>query len=132
MQGAHIIGNTDFTLPESQERIKKALGDRLINCVISDMAPKATGIGCLDKENIITLCYTVLRFAILMSTQGASCLVKTWDCGEVSMLEKNMLKFYKTVKRIKPPASRSDSAELFLLARGLYGKESETVLETKT
>lgn len=107
------------------------LDGRPINCVISDMAPKATGVGCLDQENIMTLCYSVLRFAITMSAPGASCLVKVWDNGAVKKLEENMLKFYETVKRIKPPASRSDSAEMFILAKGLAGNQADSVKPTK-
>lgn len=124
-QGAVLLGNTDFTKPESQESIKKLLDGRQINCVLSDMAPNATGVRCLDQENITKLCYSVLRFAVLMSSPDASCLVKLWDNGDVQKLEKDMLRFYKTVKRVKPPASRSDSAEMFLLARGFAGRQAE-------
>lgn len=89
------------------------------------MAPKATGVRCMDQENITKLCYSVLRFSVLMSAPDASCLVKLWDNGELGKLEEDMLRFYKHVKRIKPPASRSDSAEIFLLARNFVGKRVE-------
>lgn len=89
--------------------------------MISDMAPNATGVKVLDKENILVLCYSVLRFGVLMSAEGASLLVKLWDSGDVSKLEKDVGRFYETVKRVKPLSSRSDSAELFILARGFKG-----------
>lgn len=89
------------------------------------MAPNATGIRVLDQENIITLCYTVLRFAILMSSPNASLLVKVWDNGEVAKLEEDMSKFYHSVRNIKPAASRKDSAEKFVLAKGFKGRKNE-------
>lgn len=115
------MGGADFTLPETHEKIRKLLDGRLINCVISDMAPNATGIRVLDKENIMKLCYSVLRFAIPLSAPNAHCLMKIWDNGDVQKLEETILKFYKKVKRIKPPASRSDSAEIFILAKEFGG-----------
>lgn len=91
------------------------------------MAPNASGIRCLDQENITQLCYSVLRFALIMSAPHASLLVKVWDNANVPKLEKDMLRFYKSVKHIKPPASRSDSSEKFLLARDFIGlKTSKT------
>ncbi|XP_019554606.3 rRNA methyltransferase 2, mitochondrial [Aedes albopictus] len=123
IEHATMLGNTDFTKQESQDKIRTLLGDRPVDCVLSDMAPNATGVRSLDQENIITLCYSVLRFAILMSAPNASLLVKIWDNGEVPLLEKNMQKYYQQVKRIKPRASRSDSAENFILARGFVGME---------
>lgn len=124
-QGAHVLGNSDFRLPETHEKVKKLLNGRNIDCVLSDMAPNATGVRALDQENITTLCYTVLRFAILMSSPNASLLVKLWDNGDVHKLEEDMLRYYKYVKHIKPNASRSESSEKFLLATEFYGLKSE-------
>lgn len=88
------------------------------------MAPNATGVKTLDQDNIITLCYAVMRFALLMSAVHASLLIKVWDSGAVIKLEKDLLRFYKSVKIIKPEASRSDSSEKFLLARDFGGLKS--------
>lgn len=123
--GANILGNTDFTLAESQAKIRTLLGDRRVDCVLSDMAPNATGVRSLDKERITTLCYAVLRFAALMSTANASLLLKVWDNGDIARLEADMLRFYRSVKIIKPQASRADSSEKFLLAREFVGLQEE-------
>ena len=125
MQGATIFGGMDFTQPASQLRLKTALNDRAVNCVLSDMAPNATGIRMLDQENIINLCYVVLRFAIVMSAPGANLVVKVWDNADVARLEKDMMRFYEKVKRIKPHSSRSDSAEHFLVARSFKRPETQ-------
>lgn len=129
MQGAHILGNTDFTLPAAQDKIRTMLAGRPVDCVLSDMAPNATGVRSLDQENITTLCYAVMRFAALMSAPNASLLVKVWDNGDIPQLERDMLRFYKTVKIIKPLASRADSSEKFLLGREFRGLVVKTEVD---
>lgn len=121
IEGATIIGNSDFTSPETQHRIQSALNEQKVNAVLSDMAPNATGIRSMDCENIINLCYSVLRFAIQVSQVGAAVLVKVWQCKEVEFLEKDLKRFYENVKHVKPNASRADSAELFLLGTNFKG-----------
>lgn len=113
-------------MPESQEKIRKLLGERRVDCVISDMAPNATGVRALDHELITKLAYAVLRFAVLMSNPNASLLVKVWDNGDVPRFIADMHKFYKTVKILKPNASRSESSEKFLLAREFLGLKDAT------
>lgn len=115
----------DFTQAASQQTLKNAIGDRNVNCVLSDMAPNATGIRMLDQESIVNLCYAVLRFALIMSAPQANLVVKVWDNGDVVRLEKDILRFYEKVKRVKPHSSRSDSAEHFLVARNFRGLTAE-------
>ncbi|XP_055853184.1 rRNA methyltransferase 2, mitochondrial [Episyrphus balteatus] len=124
IEGATIFSRTDFTKPESQLRLKTALNGRPVNCVLSDMAPNATGVRVLDQETITDLCYMVLRFSLAMSAVGANLVVKIWDNSAVPKLEEDMLKFYEKVKRVKPFSSRSDSAEHFMVARNFKGLEN--------
>lgn len=124
IEGATVLSSSDFTKPETQLKLKSILNGRLVNCVLSDMAPNASGVKVLDQENITELCYSVLRFALAMSANGADLVVKIWNNGAVPKLEKDMLKFYEKVKRIKPFSSRSDSAEHFMLARNFKGLDS--------
>ncbi|XP_068157939.1 rRNA methyltransferase 2, mitochondrial [Drosophila tropicalis] len=116
--GAVIYGGMDFTSAVAQQRLKESLAGRQVNCVLSDMAPNATGVRMLDQESITNLCYEVLRFALAMSAPDANLVVKVWDNGDVPKLERDMLRHYEKVKRVKPRASRGDSAEHFLVARG--------------
>lgn len=117
LQGANILSHMDFTDTKTQERIKELLNGRKVDCVLSDMAPNATGVRCLDQDKIMDLCYSVLQFAIQISAEDASLLVKIWDNGNVKKFEEISLRYYKSIKHIKPEASRSDSAEKFLLAK---------------
>lgn len=125
-QGAHLLCHSDFTDPKTQERIKELLNGRKIDCVLSDMAPNATGVRTLDQDKIMDLVYNVLQFAILMSSENASLLVKIWDNGNVRKFEEIALRYYKSIKQIKPDASRGDSAERFLLAKEFRGIENVT------
>lgn len=88
------------------------------------MAPNATGVRSLDQDKIMDLCYNVLRFAISMSAENASLLVKVWDNGHIKKFEETALRYYKSIKHIKPDASRSDSAEKFLLAKDFCGMKN--------
>ncbi|KAF2901864.1 hypothetical protein ILUMI_04320 [Ignelater luminosus] len=121
IMGATILGNSDFTTASTQDKIKTLLENKKVDTVLSDMAPNATGVKDMDDENIINLCYSVLRFAVLVSNIDATLVVKLWQSNYTKTLENDMLHFYKTVKTVKPQASRSDSAEIFLLAREFKG-----------
>lgn len=123
LEHVHLFTNMDFTLLENQNKIKEHLNNNLVDVVISDMAPKASGIKYLDQENIITLCYSALKFAIEMSKIEGTLLVKSWQGAGVKKLEEDLLNFYNTVKIVKPSSSRSDSAEIFLLAKGFKEKK---------
>lgn len=131
MQGSTLFCGMDFRDEKSQLVLKTALNDRPVNCVLSDMAPNATGHRALDQDNIISLCYSVLQFALKTSSTGAHLLVKLWDCNAVSKLEEDMNRFYEKVRRVKPKSSRSDSSETFMLAKNLKDL-SQTANDTGT
>lgn len=121
LQGANLLCHSDFTQTKTQNRIRELLNGRKIDCVLSDMAPNATGVRSLDQEIIMDLVYNVLRFAVQMSSENANLLVKIWDNGDVKKFEDVARRYYKSIKRIKPEASRGDSAEMFLLAKEFCG-----------
>lgn len=120
------MSRSDFTEKKTQDEIIRILDGRKVNCVLSDMAPNATGVRSLDQDRIMDLCYKVFQFAINISSANACLLVKTWENGDVTKFEKDLLQFYSHVKFIKPKASRGESAEKFILAtKFLDGKNVE-------
>ncbi|KAG5679555.1 hypothetical protein PVAND_009115 [Polypedilum vanderplanki] len=121
LEGVTFFGNTDFTTNEAKMKILKTLNGAKVNCVLSDMAPNATGIRSLDQEQIMNLAHEVFNFAKEVSAEKASLLVKVWDNGEVGKFVNMLREHYETCKHVKPNASRSDSAELFILAKGFKG-----------
>jgi len=120
IEGATILSSCDFTLPQSQERLLECVGGG-VDVVLSDMAPNATGIKTMDHETIVKLAYAVARFTFGVGKVGSCLLVKLWEGSETCRLEKDLSNFYKSVKRVKPPSSRSDSAEIFILAQHFLG-----------
>lgn len=115
------MSNMDFTTTEAHSKVVDALDGTKVDLVLSDMAPSASGVKELDKDRIIGLCYNAIRFAALVNKIDGSLLFKVWDCKEVSMLGMDLEKFYKNIKILKPLASRSESSEKFILARGFRG-----------
>lgn len=121
IEGAKIISNMDFSTVEAHHKVVTALNGSKVDLVLSDMAPSATGVKELDKDRIIGLCYMAIRFAALVTKVEGSLLFKVWDGKEVPILEMDLERFYKHIKIIKPQASRSESSEKFILARGFRG-----------
>lgn len=111
----------DFTKTETQSKILAHLDGNKANVVLSDMAPNATGVRVLDYENMLHLVYMALRFAVQTSVVDGTFLVKLWECGELKQLERDIEKYYNSVKIVKPKASRTESAEIFILARNFKG-----------
>lgn len=118
IDGATFLGNTDFSSPIAQEKIKSLLKGRAVNVVLSDMAPNATGIRALDQEGIMELAYSVFHFAKEVSAPEAFLVIKLWDNGDSHKFENAIKEVYETVKIAKPAASRSESSEKFVLAKG--------------
>lgn len=118
VEGATFLGNTDFSTTIAQDKIKSLLNGRAVNVVLSDMAPNATGIRSLDTEIIMQLAFSVLNFAKQVSAPEASLLIKIWENGDSPKLEREIAQVYSSCKSVKPPSSRSDSAEKFILAKG--------------
>lgn len=118
------MNHSNFTDAKTQDEIRRILNGRKIDCILSDMAPNATGVRILDQDKIMNLCYSVLKFAITMSSENACLLVKVWDNGDIEKFSKILLKYYTSVKHIKPKASRSDSSEKFLLAKNFIRVQS--------
>ncbi|CAH3901969.1 unnamed protein product [Pieris brassicae] len=119
--GATILSNMDFSTIEAHDKVVNILDGKLVDLVLSDMAPSATGIRELDKDRILGLCYMAIRFAALVTKIDGNLLFKVWDGKEVPILEMDLERFYKNIKILKPKASRSDSSEKFILARGFKG-----------
>ena len=90
--------------------------------VLSDMAANATGHAKTDHLKIMALVEAAADFAREVLAPGGSFLAKVLQGGTEAELLASLKRDYKTVKHIKPAASRADSAELYLLATGFRGE----------
>ncbi|XP_076648529.1 mitochondrial rRNA methyltransferase 2 [Halictus rubicundus] len=125
IEGANILSKMDFTLSASQTELLNLLQDRKADVVLSDMAPNSTGMKQLDQENIAKLVYTAMRFALQVTKIDGTFVCKIWDGGRSQQIEQDLLRFYRTVKNVRPQATRDDSSEKFFLARGFRGIKSK-------
>ncbi len=113
----------DFMDEDAPEKIISALGSHRADAVISDMAAPATGHRQTDHLRIMGLCEAALEFASEVLVEGGFFLAKVLRGGTEGSLLESMKKNYRTVRHVKPGASRSDSAELYVLATGFRAKD---------
>ena len=110
----------DFLDPSAPETLKAMLGGPA-DVVLSDMAANATGHARTDHLKIMALVETAAEFARVVLAPGGNFLAKVLQGGTEAALLAALKRDFKQVKHVKPPASRADSAELYLLATGFRG-----------
>ncbi len=111
----------DFLDDAAPERLKAMLGGKAegkVDVVLSDMAANATGHRKTDHLRIMGLAEAAAAFAREVLAPGGAFLCKVLQGGTESALLAELKRDFETVKHVKPPASRADSAELYLLAKG--------------
>ena len=107
----------DFLDHVAPDRLKEMIGGPA-DVVLSDMAAYATGHARTDHLKIMALVEAAAEFAREVLGPGGTFLAKVLQGGTETALLAALKRDYKNVMHIKPPASRSDSAELYLLATG--------------
>ena len=110
----------DITEPESVAALIAAL-DGPADVVLSDMAPNATGHHPTDQVRVIAVVEAALDLADDVLVPGGAFLAKTLQLGGAQDLMTRLKRDFAKVRHVKPPASRADSAELYLLATGYRG-----------
>ena len=110
----------DFLDEAAPRRFKTMLGGPA-DIVLSDMAANATGHRQTDHLRIMALAEAAASFACDVLAPGGAFLCKVLQGGTEATLLAELKRNFATVRHVKPPASRTDSAELYLLARGFRG-----------
>ena len=109
----------DFREEEVLDQLDAVLAGRKADLVLSDMAPNLSGIPHADAARMEHLIDLAIEFSQLHLKPSGALLVKCFkDMGFTQILEKFREEF-RTVKQVKPKASRDKSSEIFLLGRGL-------------
>ena len=111
----------DFLDPDAPGRLKAMLGGAA-DVVLSDMAANATGHRATDHLKIMALIEAAAEFAGEVLKPGGAFLAKVIQGGTEGALLAALKRDFATVKHVKPAASRSDSAELYVLATGFRGR----------
>ena len=107
----------DFLDVTAPARLRQMLGGKA-DVVLSDMAANATGHRQTDHLRIMALAEAAAAFACEVLGPGGTFLCKVLQGGTEAVLLAELKRDFASVKHVKPPASRADSAELYLLARG--------------
>jgi 23S rRNA (uridine2552-2'-O)-methyltransferase len=116
IQGATILRG-DFSEPGADTRLIEVMGRRP-DLILSDMAPNTTGHAATDHLRIMALAELALEFALDTLAAGGSFVAKVFQGGtERAMLER-MKRHFAVVRHAKPPASRKESSELYVIATG--------------
>jgi 23S rRNA (uridine2552-2'-O)-methyltransferase len=97
---------------------------RVVDVVISDMAPNLSGVASSDSARVAELVELALNFACLTLKPEGALVVKLFHGSGYSQLVELFKKTFKVVKPIKPKASRDKSAETFLVGMGLKSLKS--------
>ncbi len=104
----------------TEEAIRGALGG-LADLVLSDMAPPATGHRATDHLRIIALAEAALDLARAVLRPGGGFVAKVWQGGAEQGLLATIKRDFAMVRHAKPEASRSGSAEMYVVATGFRG-----------
>lgn len=118
------VADVDFIEGDfREESVEQQLADRLggdkVDLVLSDMAPNLSGVAVADAARIMHVCELALEFSRKHLKPHGALLVKTFQGSGYSQLVEAFKKVFEKVGSRKPPASRSESSELFLLGRDL-------------
>ncbi len=111
----------DFTEAAVLRELEDRLGHRPVDLVISDMAPNMTGIAITDQARSMMLAELALEFAAQHLRTGGDFLVKTFQGAGFTEFLRDLRRRFGEVLSRKPPASRSESREIYLLGRGFKG-----------
>jgi 23S rRNA (uridine2552-2'-O)-methyltransferase len=109
----------DFREDEALQAVEIALGGRLVDLVLSDMAPNISGIAATDQARSAHLVELAVDFARTHLKPGGALLVKVFHGAGMDELRRIMSQAFDSVVVRKPRASRDRSSEFYLLARGL-------------
>lgn len=114
----------DFLDDDAPERLIEALGEAP-DIVLSDMAAPTTGHRRTDHIRTIHLAEVAADFALKVLKPGGHFLAKTFQGGTEGGLLDLLKRSFATVHHVKPPASRAESVELYILAKGFKGRPKE-------
>ncbi len=120
IDGVEIL-EMDFMEEAAPETIREALGDIPADLVMSDMAANTVGHQQTDHLRTMALVEAGLLFATEILRPGGTFVAKVLAGGADNHLVAELKRHFTTVKHAKPPASRKDSSEWYVIAQGFKG-----------
>ena len=111
----------DFMDDDAPDVLKNMLSGELADVVMSDIAPNTTGHKQTDHLRIMACVEAAHMFACEVLKPDGVFIAKVFQGGAQNVLLAEMKKTFKVVKHMKPPASRKESSEQYLVATGFRG-----------
>ncbi|MCX7888333.1 MAG: RlmE family RNA methyltransferase [Rhodobacteraceae bacterium] len=115
------IHRLDFLEPGAEAQVRAWLGGPA-DVVMSDMAPAASGHRQTDHLRIVALCEAAADLAMDVLEPGGTFVAKVLAGGAEDSLQVVLKRAFAKVANVKPPASRADSSEKFVVATGFRGR----------
>ena len=116
-----VVGATlltlDFLAPEAPAALRAALAGPA-DLVLSDMAAPTTGHAATDHLRIVALAEAAYEFAAAVLAPGGNFVAKVFQGGTEGELLARLKRDFVSVRHAKPPSSRADSAEVYVVAQG--------------
>lgn len=114
------IHQLDFMADGADQQVKDWLGGKA-DVVMSDMAAASSGHKATDHLRIVALCEAAAALAFDVLEPGGTFVAKVLQGGAEGQLQAELKRRFEKVVNVKPPASRSDSSEKFVVATGFRG-----------
>jgi len=108
----------DVLADDAQARVE-ALAPGPFDAVLSDMAPKTTGVRATDEARSVRLADRALELARALGKPGSSFVTKLFMGGEFEAYRSRLREVFREVKVVRPEATRSASIEIYLVGLGL-------------
>ena len=115
-----ILVCADIRDPATAATVTTALGGRA-DIVLSDIAPPSTGHAATDHLRIVALAEEAFAFAETILRPGGAFVAKVFQGGAAADLLAALKRAFTEVRHAKPPASRAESAETYVVAKGFRG-----------
>ncbi len=117
ISGVEIL-HGDFLDQEIYKKLCALIGDRKVDGIVSDIAPNTIGHKKTDHLRLMHLVSYAYDFTTKFLKKDGYFITKLFEGGAQKDLLIEIKKAFKSVRHIKPPASRKDSSEMYLLATG--------------
>lgn len=119
-----LILTRDFADQAAPAALIEALSGRRPDVILSDLAPETTGHRSTDHLRVVALVELAHDFAARTLAPGGTFLAKVFQGGTEGDLLRALRRDFRTVRHVKPPASRPESPETYVLATGFRGHGS--------
>lgn len=122
-----IILKKDITSEECLQQILFEFDGKLADLIVCDGAPDVTGFHDIDEFLQMDLLKAALYICTKILNPGCTFVTKCFTGPYTGYISKHFMKFFESVKLVKPKSSREVSAECFMVCRGFKGSDTDVL-----